>query len=157
MSEVKYAIAILKEKLANADRHNLAYQRLSIAEMEAIWGTLEKSDKDYTALKADRDALAAAHSELRESMAAIHNRIRLDGVNTSLGALLSASKRAHEASVPTDAHLNSVRAEGVEAFAHQQRVIADATPAAAFQRDRRFAAGLAEDFAAQLRAGKDGE
>lgn len=107
------------------------------------------------ALKADRDALAAAHSELRESMAAIHNTIRLDGVNTSLGALLSASKRAHEASVPTDAHLNSVRAEGVEAFAHQQRVIADATPAAAFQRDRRFAAGLAEDFAAQLRAGKE--
>lgn len=53
----------------------------------------------------------------------------------------------------TAAFLNSVRAEGVERFAHQQRVIADATPDAPFQRHRRFAAGLAEDFAAQLRAG----
>lgn len=58
MNEVKYAIAILKEKLANADQHNLAYQRLSIADMEAIWGALEKSDKSYAELKGQRDALA---------------------------------------------------------------------------------------------------
>lgn len=57
----------------------------------------------------------------------------------------------------TDAYLNSVRAEAIESFAHQQRVIADATPEHGCQRHRRFAAGLAEDFAAQLRAGKDGE
>jgi len=68
--------------------------------------------EDYITLKAERDALAAAHSELRESMAAIHNTIRLDGVNTSLGSLLSASKRAHEASLPTDAYANQLRAEG---------------------------------------------
>lgn len=128
---------------------------IEIAKMVSVLATrldcaLVRGDE----LQKERDALAAAHSELRESMAAIHNTIRLDGVNTSLGVLLSASKRAHEASVPTAAHLNSLRAEGVEAFAHQQRVIADATPAAAFQRDRRFAAGLAEDFAAQLRAGE---
>lgn len=57
----------------------------------------------------------------------------------------------------TDAYLNSVRAEGVESFALHQRVIADATPEHGCQRGRRFAAGLAEDFAAQLRTGKDGE
>lgn len=57
----------------------------------------------------------------------------------------------------TDAYLTAVRAEGVESFAHHQRVIADATPDAAFQRHRRFAAGLAEDFAAQLRAGNAGK
>lgn len=51
-------------------------------------------------------------------------------------------------------YLNSVRAEGIESFAHQQRVIADATPAAAFKYHRRFAAGLAEDYAARLRAGE---
>lgn len=63
MNEVKYAIAILKEKLANADQHNLAYQRLSIADMEAIWGVLEKSDKSYAELKAQRDALLGGFEE----------------------------------------------------------------------------------------------
>ncbi len=114
-------------------------------------GIVEEEDgevvkwEDYTALKADRDALAAAHSELRESMAAIHNTIRLDGVNTSLGALLSASKRAHEASVPTDAHLNSVRAEGVEIVkSHPAVTLCNLTH-------------VCEEIANQLRAGKDGE
>lgn len=74
MSEVKYAIAILKEKLANADRHNLAYQRLSIADMEAIWGTLEKSDKDCAALKAERDALAAETNWWKPERCPVTNR-----------------------------------------------------------------------------------
>lgn len=59
-----------------------------------------------------RDALAAAHHKLRESMAAIHNTIRLDNGHTSLGTILSAAKRAHEESLPTDTMLNAVRAEG---------------------------------------------
>ncbi|TDY81472.1 UNVERIFIED_ORG: hypothetical protein C7429_102595 [Pantoea allii] len=101
--------------------------------------------KQLAELKAERDALAAAHSELRESMAAIHNTIRLDGVNTSLGALLSASKRAHEASVPTDAYLNSVRAEGVEIVkSHPAVTLCNLTH-------------VCEEIANQLRAGKDGE
>ncbi|MEH5097492.1 ead/Ea22-like family protein [Atlantibacter hermannii] len=44
--------------------------------------------------------LEARHTKLRESMAAIHNTIRLDGVGTSLSGLLSASKRAWEESAP---------------------------------------------------------
>lgn len=154
--------------------------------------------KQLAELKAERDALAAAHSELRESMAAIHNTIRLDGVNTSLGALLSASKRAHEASVPTDAHLNSVRAEvipeGYVIVPQQMHLSADAMESLCFHcGDGGFAFGDFTDgllwvgdienddgtktyglniataeypeegsaniseFAAQLRAGKDGD
>lgn len=56
----------------------------------------------------------------------------------------------------TDAYLNSVRAEGVEMFAHQQRVIADSLSGDE-QRSHRITACRAEDFANQLRAGKDGE
>lgn len=107
--------------------------------------------KAIAALKEERDALAAAHYELRESMAAIHNTIRLDGVNTSLGALLSASKRAHEASVPTDAHLNSVRAEGVDkAIAHLHQK-SEGTGHIGVP------VMVLESLTAQLRAGKDGE
>ncbi|WP_263056428.1 hypothetical protein [Pantoea agglomerans] len=69
--------------------------------------------RKFTNLHTERDALAAAHSQLRESMAAIHDTIKLDGVSTSLGSLLSASKRAYEDSMPTDAYLNSVRADAI--------------------------------------------
>ncbi len=51
--------------------------------------------------KAQRQRVAeleASHSKLRESMAAIHNTIRLDGAQTSLAVILNAAKRAHEES-----------------------------------------------------------
>ncbi|UIL53965.1 hypothetical protein LZU96_08575 [Pantoea agglomerans] len=57
----------------------------------------------------------------------------------------------------TDAYLNSVRVDAVESFAHHQRVIADALARREEQRSHRITACRAEDFAAQLRVGKDGE
>lgn len=42
--------------------------------------------------------LQASHTKLRDSMAAIHNTIRLDGAQTSLAVILNAAKRAHEES-----------------------------------------------------------
>lgn len=51
--------------------------------------------------KAQRQRVAeleASHSKLRESMAAIHNTIRLDGAQTSLAVILNAAKRAHDES-----------------------------------------------------------
>lgn len=42
--------------------------------------------------------LEASHSKLRESMAAIHNTIRLDGVRTLLAAIMGAAKRVHDES-----------------------------------------------------------
>lgn len=115
-------------------------------------------------LKAERDALAAENAILLDVIEAVRGVANnSDGIsgwhrNGEVAGWDEILPEIEDIQTPaTDAFLNSVRAEGVEAFAHQQRVIADATPAAAFQRDRRFAAGLAEDFAAQLRAGKDGE
>ncbi|WPO20665.1 hypothetical protein SH579_06980 [Raoultella ornithinolytica] len=42
--------------------------------------------------------LEASHTKLRESMAAIHNTISLDGAGTSLATILNAAKRAYEES-----------------------------------------------------------
>ncbi|MDU6685341.1 MAG: hypothetical protein E6470_17170 [Enterobacteriaceae bacterium] len=57
------------------------------------------ADKALIAEQAKRIAeLEASLKNLRESMAAIHNTIRLDGAGVSLSVLLSASKRAYEES-----------------------------------------------------------
>lgn len=117
--------------------------------------------RKFTNLHTERDALAAAHSQLRESMAAIHDTIKLDGVSTSLGSLLSASKRAYEDSMPTDAYLNSVRAEGVEMFAELHDATAEKyrseSPGCYGEQLHQHASRQAVKFAAKLRAGKDGE
>ena len=42
--------------------------------------------------------LSASHSKLRDTMATIHNTIRMDGGYTPLAAILTAAKRAHEES-----------------------------------------------------------
>ncbi|EMQ2226053.1 ead/Ea22-like family protein [Citrobacter freundii] len=44
------------------------------------------------------DELSASHSKLRDTIAAIHNTIRMDGGYTPLAAILNAAKRAHEES-----------------------------------------------------------
>lgn len=170
MSEVKYAIAILKEKLANADRHNLAYQRLSIADMEAIWGVLAKSDTDYATLKSERDELSAKVKQLEWDSVFIPKDI--EAALAVMGVALPESKEEFNFSInrwvqrlvdrvirvgpELDAERNNLRAEGVEAFAHQQRVIADSLSGDE-QRSHRITACRAEDFANQLRAGKDGK
>ncbi len=42
--------------------------------------------------------LSASHSKLRDTIATIHNTIRMDGGYTPLAAILNAAKRAHEES-----------------------------------------------------------
>lgn len=49
-------------------------------------------------LRVERENLECSHNKLRESMAAIHNTVRLDGVNTRLSTILSASKHAYDES-----------------------------------------------------------
>jgi len=69
-------------------------------------------------LLAERDAdrariaeLAESHSKLRDTMATIHNTIRMDGGYTPLAVILNASKRAHEESAAAAAGL-SLKIEG---------------------------------------------
>ena len=42
------------------------------------------------------EELSASHNKLRDTMAGIHNTIRMDGGYTPLAAILNAAKRAHE-------------------------------------------------------------
>lgn len=63
----------------------------------------------FDEVKAQRQRVAeleASHSKLRESMAAIHNTIRLDGAQTSLAVILNAAKRAHEESAAVAAGIS---------------------------------------------------
>lgn len=48
--------------------------------------------------KAQIAELSASHSKLRDTMATIHNTIRMDGGYTPLATILNAAKRAHEES-----------------------------------------------------------
>ncbi|ELV2216461.1 ead/Ea22-like family protein [Escherichia coli] len=68
----------------------------------------ESSDPEVLALLDELEAaekriaeLSASHSKLRDTMAAIHNTIRMDGGYTPLAAILNAAKRAYEESAST--------------------------------------------------------
>lgn len=114
-------------------------------------------DMQVAKLTAERDALAAEMSV----MDAIHDKclfISDDDYDACPKSVQEIIRSLAVMQIPTtSAYLNSVRAEGVESFAHHQRVIADALPGHESQRSHRITASRAEDFAKQLRAGKDGE
>lgn len=114
---------------------------------DGLWVDCE----DYAELKAQRDALAAENAALKsyiDDECYIANPVGM----YYIGAYSSSVETP-----ATAAYLNSVRAEGVESFAHHQRAIADSETDPTIQRGHRITACRAEDFAAQLRAGKDGE
>ncbi|WP_260864030.1 hypothetical protein [Citrobacter sp. Marseille-Q6884] len=59
--------------------------------IEALLDDLEAAEKRIA-------ELSASHSKLRDTMAGIHNTIRMDGGYTPLAAILNAAKRAYEES-----------------------------------------------------------
>ncbi|BEA35256.1 hypothetical protein VEE31_17210 [Escherichia coli] len=78
-----------------------AVQKTSAARIEAI----DRTHKMFQREKDRADAaekciaeLSASHSKLRDTMAGIHNTIRMDGGYTPLTAILNAAKRAYEES-----------------------------------------------------------
>ncbi|HCN8626229.1 TPA: ead/Ea22-like family protein [Escherichia coli] len=78
-----------------------AVQKTSAALIEAI----DRTHKMFQREKDRADAaekciaeLSASHSKLRDTMAGIHNTIRMDGGYTPLAAILNAAKRAYEES-----------------------------------------------------------
>lgn len=110
--------------------------------------------EDYTELKAQRDALAAENASLAEF-------IKKDCCVYRSGMVVNAE--AYLPDTPaTDAYLNSVRAEAVQELADAWYAIANETSEGVSISDStrlkyRQRADDAADFAAQLRAGKDGE
>ncbi|EJT4817830.1 ead/Ea22-like family protein [Citrobacter freundii] len=62
----------------------------------------DAAEMEIAALRQRIAELSASHSKLRDTMAAIHNTIRMDGGYTPLAAILNAAKRAYEESASAD-------------------------------------------------------
>ncbi|WP_313384803.1 hypothetical protein [Pantoea sp.] len=153
MSEVKHAIAIVKEKLGNAEKHNLGYQRFSIAEMEAIWCVLAKTDAvegKLPACKTVKEIWKDRAWTAEEKLADVQQK--LDALAVESAALKEVGKsctqhwaaaengsmvRLMDKCIPklrdalnktpaTDAYLNSVRAEGIHFAANRMLAAWDA-------------------------------
>ncbi|EET0189254.1 ead/Ea22-like family protein [Escherichia coli] len=71
-------------------------------ELEEAKSKLNEQREYYEGVIADGSKriaeLSASHSKLRDTMAGIHNTIRMDGGYTPLAAILNAAKRAYEES-----------------------------------------------------------
>ena len=78
--------ALQREVCRIVDGHNRMAKKLKEAEAK-----LEAAEKRIA-------ELSASHSKLRDTIATIHNTIRMDGGYTPLAAILNAAKRAHEES-----------------------------------------------------------
>ncbi|HFT3183629.1 TPA: hypothetical protein ACHV25_003882 [Klebsiella pneumoniae] len=95
------AIDITHERATRErDRANAAEEALATAQAQSSkWLEAYHKAVSIGARYEERIAeLEASHTKLRESMAAIHNTIRLDGAGTSLATILNAAKRAYEES-----------------------------------------------------------
>ncbi|WP_368971045.1 hypothetical protein [Raoultella planticola] len=93
IDECKSIIAALDERLTLVEALEKAqqYAKERDAENQELMLTVGR-------LRVERENLECSHNKLRESMAAIHNTVRLDGVNTRLSTILSASKHAYDES-----------------------------------------------------------
>lgn len=100
--------ALNKQELLNTDKHANQHRlsRLTMEvhsdELRIIASAVESyTDELIAALEAAEKRIAElneSHSKLRDTMATIHNTIRMDGGYTPLAAILNAAKRAYEES-----------------------------------------------------------
>ncbi|HDP7229705.1 TPA: ead/Ea22-like family protein [Escherichia coli] len=89
----KVALALLDEW-----ERNQQYIKRRDQENEDIALTVGKLRVELEAAEKRIAELSASHSKLRDTMAGIHNTIRMDGGYTPLAAILNAAKRAYEES-----------------------------------------------------------
>ena len=87
------SVALL-DKLEAAE-NNLIDSECHVAELE---DALRDKQALIEAAEKRIAELTESHSKLRDTMAGIHNTIRMDGGYTPLAAILNAAKRAHEES-----------------------------------------------------------
>ncbi|EJQ0115434.1 ead/Ea22-like family protein [Escherichia coli] len=86
-------LALLDER-----ERNQQYIKRRDQENEDIALTVGKLRVELEAADKCIAELSASHSKLRDTMAGIHNTIRMDGGYTPLAAILNAAKRAYEES-----------------------------------------------------------
>jgi len=87
--------SLLHKSQIKAAENNLIDSECHVAELEEA---LRDKQALLEAAEKRMAELSASHSKLRDTMATIHNTIRMDGGYTSLAAILDAAKRAHEES-----------------------------------------------------------
>ncbi|HBH9801537.1 ead/Ea22-like family protein [Escherichia coli] len=92
----KVALALLDER-----ERNQQYIKSRDQENEDIALTVGRLRVEMEAAEKRIAELSASHSKLRDTMAGIHNTIRMDGGYTPLAAILNAAKRAYEESAST--------------------------------------------------------
>lgn len=156
-------------------RHVSAMTREQLHSKSDIAAELGWRDMQIAELKSQRDSLAAKVKQLEWDSVFIPND--LDRALTVMGVALPESKEEFNFSInrwvqrlvdrvvrfgpELDAERNNLRAEGVEMLAAKHQRIVDTLSADSLFADgeRRHAAiaAAAVHFAAQLRAGKDGE
>lgn len=99
----------LREELSNpAIGSNANLRKLALAlldeletkeEQRANWFQMaQKLGEDLDAAEKRIAELETVRGDLRKTMAAIHNTIRMDGVNTSLASIMGIAKRAYDES-----------------------------------------------------------
>lgn len=86
-------LALLDER-----ERNQQYIKRRDQENEDIALTVGRLRVELEAAEKRIAELSASHSKLRDTMAGIHNTIRMDGGYTPLAAILNAAKRAYEES-----------------------------------------------------------
>ncbi|HCN2251054.1 TPA: ead/Ea22-like family protein [Escherichia coli] len=86
-------LALLDER-----ERNLQYIKSRDQENEDIALTVGRLRVEMEAAEKRIAELSASHRKLRNTMAGIHNTIRMDGGYTPLAAILNAAKRAYEES-----------------------------------------------------------
>lgn len=89
----RIVLALLDER-----ERNQQYIKRRDQENEDIALTVGKLRVELEAAEKRIAELSASHSKLRDTMAGIHNTIRMDGGYTPLAAILNAAKRAYEES-----------------------------------------------------------
>ncbi|EEW0747855.1 ead/Ea22-like family protein [Escherichia coli] len=87
------ALALLDER-----ERNQQYIKRRDQENEEIALTVGKLRVELESAEKRIAELSASHRKLRNTMAGIHNTIRMDGGYTPLAAILNAAKRAYEES-----------------------------------------------------------
>lgn len=87
--------ALLHKSQLEAAENNLIDSECHVAELEE---SLRDKQELLEAAEKRIAELNESHSKLRDTMATIHNTIRMDGGYTPLAAILNAAKRAYEES-----------------------------------------------------------
>lgn len=98
LQESPVAEAIFESIIENENGKEIQFERPISDLAYAAFLKIERLVEALEAAEKRIDELSASHSKLRDTIAAIHNTIRMDGGYTPLAAILNAAKRAYEES-----------------------------------------------------------